>query len=163
MLALGAPGAAIRRGIARGTRPAIGRRVPLHALALVVASAVVAAAGCRRAGGDAHVTAEAEERAGEATLTSGVLDTPGADVDPHARDERADYRARLEAALDALDARRPDAVRRGAAYVAALEGRRDVLKSDLEALDRATDLDWAALRARVDRDLRADRRDQEGR
>ena len=121
----------------------------------------------------AQATAEAEEKAQEASLTSAMVETKdeareAGDDAQRARGEmvaafhleQADYRARLQHTLDLLDhaVARP---RRGGAQpesrAAELRSRRDLLKADLVAVDRSTEQDWATLRTRVERDL------QEGR
>lgn len=124
-------------------------------LSALVAGGCRGSAGERRAG--ERATAEAEETASETTITNAViapLDDTRVTVSDAVREQRDEYRAKLQAALDALDAKRADAKRRGTAHLKLLEGRRDVLKHHLDALDRTTDQDWAALKAGIDRDLR---------
>jgi hypothetical protein len=46
--------------------------------------------------------------------------------------------------------------------VKVVDARRDVLKHHLEALDRATDGEWPALKAKIDRDLKEQSAEKEG-
>lgn len=140
--------------------------IPLFAAA---ALGLLAAAGCqkdsaaaRRA--SAEATAEAEEKAQEVSLTSATME-PEADAQNASgeamrandeliaafRLEQSDYRSRLQRTLDQLDAevRHP----RGARRARDLRARRDLLKADLEAVERSTEQDWATLRTKVERDL----------
>ncbi len=132
----------------------------------LLAVSVLAAAGCRPSAeqrADRRATTEAEEKASEATITSAVLasaEQPLARSVDARRDQQLAYRARLQDALDALDARRADEKRRGPAHLRALDARRDVLKHDLDALDRTNDQDWVVLKARIDRDLREHSNDE---
>lgn len=73
-----------------------------------------------------------------------------------ARNEQLAYRAKLQSALDQLDAKRRDAKKHGHVQVRvkAIDARRELLKHDLEALARTTDTEWAALKAKIDRDLK---------
>lgn len=116
-----------------------GSRVRLSLLAILVL--VLGASGCRSAAdrrAGERATAEAEHQARETTLTSATLET-GHD-DEHAAAllsaEKDEYRGTLRRRLDRLD------------------GRRERLRQDLDALDRTTADDWAALKARIDRELR---------
>jgi hypothetical protein len=126
-------------------------------------------AGCRGRSAAAHqeserATAEAEARAGEATTTSAELSVDDAatsvrgPVDSEMaaafRLEQSDYRNRLQIALDQLDT----AVRRSARGDSRrhdLSEQRALLKSDLVAVDRSTEQDWATLRTKLERDLGA--------
>ncbi len=119
------------------------------------------------------MTADAEEKAQEASLTSATLETK--DDSREARDEaqrargemvaafhleQVDYRARLQHTLDILDHEVAHPRRGGAqreSRVADLRARRDLLKGDLVAVDRSTEQDWATLRTKVERDLEAGR------
>jgi hypothetical protein len=118
----------------------------------------------------AEATAAAEQIASEGTLTSATVEAPASRADADVerargeiiaafRLEEADYRTRLQRALDALDEDVKDIARahQGGEYrdgrLAELRVRRALLKEDLEAVDRATEQDWATLRTKVDRDL----------
>jgi hypothetical protein len=122
----------------------------------------------------AQATAEAEEKAQEASLTSATLGTTEVreageegqlargEVEAAFRLEQADYRARLQHTLDLLDHEVAHPHRSGVSGVAqresragALRARRDLLKGDLVAVDRSTEQDWATLRTKVERDLDA--------
>lgn len=129
-------------------------------LTAVVLLALVAG-GCRRSAAEQRAadraTAEAEERASETRITSAPImagEGVRAAVGDALHAQQLEYRERLQRALDALDARRAEAKRRSAAHLKLLDGRREVLKHHLDALDGTTDEDWAALKARIDRDLR---------
>lgn len=150
-------------------------RSPLMLATVVVALGL--ATGCR--GSDAarrqaaQATAEAEEKAQEASLTSASFETKddvreAGEEAQRARGEmvaaflleQADYRARLQHTLDLLDhdVARPHRVAGGAqreSRIGALRARRDLLKGDLVAVDRSTEQDWATLRTKVERDLEA--------
>lgn len=151
-------------------------RPPLYLLAVL---AVLAGTqiGChqtseaeRRASDEA--TAVAEEKASETTLTGAIITTTDTrDADTKAQELRAndeivaafrleqgDFKKRLRHALDTLDkgiahGRRvtPNAADAGRA----LRDRRDLLKADLEAVERSTAENWATVRTKVDRDLYA--------
>jgi hypothetical protein len=106
----------------------------------------------------ARATATAEQMASEGTLTSATVEKPASSAETErARGEivaafqleQADYRGRLRRALDALD-KEAGRGRPG--------DRRALLKADLDAVDRATEQDWATLRTKVDRDLAHPRR-----
>lgn len=142
-------------------------------------SALVLATGCHASSDDAarrqaaRATAQAEEKAQEASLTSATLVTKGeareaGEEAQRARGEmvaafhleQADYRARLQHTLDLLDHEVSRPHRGGAqreSRSADLRARRDLLKGDLVVLDRSTEQDWATLRTRVERDLEAGR------
>jgi hypothetical protein len=150
-----------RRPDRRGTRTAERSTVTSLRTALVVLVVALASAACRTSAADQsaarRATAEAEEKASETTLTSAAIEPREealADVDGALREQQLDYRRRLQSALDALDAGRADAKKRGPAHAKVLDARREVLKRDLDALDRTTAQEWAALKARIDRDLR---------
>jgi hypothetical protein len=140
-----------------------------------------AAVGCHRTTTEAErraseqATAAAEEIAQEASLTSATLETEEQQLAREKADEaaransetiaafqleQADFRRRLQRALDVLDKEiahpRGTATRRDA-RVRELRGRRDLLKADLQAVDRSTDQDWATLRTKVERDLETGR------
>jgi uncharacterized protein involved in exopolysaccharide biosynthesis len=116
----------------------------------------------------AQATAQAEERAQEATLTSATLE-PRDDAEQVSdealraksemltafRLEQADYRGRLQRSLDQLDGEVLHArgARRSDGRIHDLRARRDLLKADLQAVDRSTEPDWATLRTKVERDL----------
>ncbi len=120
-------------------------------------------ASCRKARTDEErrVTEVAEEKAQATTLTSAVLE---AGVDDEARtqalrSEQLAYRDRLTSALDELDRdlakARADA-RQGKGredHLNQLRGRRETLKQHLDAIDRSTAQNWAALKATIDRDF----------
>lgn len=122
-------------------------------------------------------TEEAEQKASKTTVTSGELPGSGAVDDDAAKEARAareralreraeaittarneqlEYRGKLQAALDQLDAKRREAKTRGHGHVHvnALDARRELLKHDLDSLDRTTDTEWASLKAKIDRDLK---------
>jgi hypothetical protein len=136
----------------------------------------VVGAGChkdsdvkRRASDEA--TAEAEQKAQEASLTSATVEAADAaqQADEEAlrargemiaafRLEQSDYRGRLQHALDQLDkALVRSRASRGDVRVTELRARRDLLKADLDAVARATEPDWATLRTKVERDLESAR------
>ncbi|MDB5213474.1 MAG: hypothetical protein JWO86_1401 [Myxococcaceae bacterium] len=147
---------------------------------LVLAFTVLgtATAGCRGNSDAARrqaaqATAEAEEKAQEASLTSTVLQLKDeareageesqrarGEVIAAFRLEQSDYRSRLQRSLDLLDGEVAHA-RRGMAQresrVRDLRSRRDLLKDDLVAVDRSTEQDWATLRTKVERDLESGR------
>ena len=144
-------------------------RSPLCSPSIVIVGALavaVAGAGChgrsasvRRASDQA--TAEAEAKAQETTITSAELDQTAAgarttgddEMNAAFRLERSDYRERLQVALDQLDRAvlrtRPSRD---------LRTRRAVLKSDLDAIERSTEQDWATLRTKLERDLDTEQR-----
>lgn len=155
-------------------------RSPLLDAALAVTLVVIgaAASGCHRESTAARqqaqqATAEAEEKAQEASLTSAALEAKDeareageeaqraqGETIAAFRLEQSDYRGRLQHALDLLDgelahARRPGEPRGGRA--ADLHARRALLKGDLVAVDRSTEQDWATLRTKVERDLETGR------
>lgn len=117
-----------------------------------------------------EATAEAEEKAQEATLTSATMEVKdearqSADDALRAKGEliaafrleQSDYRGRIQRALDGLDKEiariRLASARRGAA-LRDLQARRDLLKSDLDLVERSTEPDWATTRIKLDRDLK---------
>lgn len=128
-------------------------------------------AGCGRAReaerrASERATALAEDIAEETSLTSAAVaddaserasrERERAEIVAALRLEQSDYRRRLQRALDHLDesiARPLGASTRRAARTRELRARRDLLKGDLDALNRSTAQDWATLRARVERDL----------
>jgi len=145
-----------------------------HLVAFAFAALGMATIGCHRRS-DAvrreaeQATAEAEEKAQEATLTSAPLEAKDearetgddalrarSEMVAAFRLEQSDYRGRLQHALDLLDgevarARHTGDPRSGRG--SALRARRALLKADLAAVDRSTEQDWATLRAKVERDL----------
>jgi hypothetical protein len=142
-------------------------------MALVVAAAL--ACGCRedREAGrreSAEATATAEQMASEGTLTGATVEQPESPAEAERargeiiaafRLEQADYRLRLQRALDALDkevAHARQAVADRETRLKELRARRSRLKADLDAVDRCTEQDWATLRTKVDRDLAPGRR-----
>jgi hypothetical protein len=137
------------------------RRCAAVGLALLAGTAL-GAGGCRtrdRREAGARATAEAEAKAQEVTTTSAAFELPPAALDAGdealatLRDEQSEYRAKLEAELDAIDARlRSVPAKRRAADPSFR--RRAALKKHLDALDRSTAQDWPALKAKIDRDLR---------
>jgi hypothetical protein len=152
--------------------------MPRISLLAVFALAALGAAttGCHRSTSDTErqkavqATAEAEEKAQEGSLTSAAIEPP-ADEAREAGDEatrargeviaafhleQADYRGRLQRALDRLDGEVTRARRAGdqrSARSGDLGARRALLKTDLVSVDRSTEQDWATLRTRVERDL----------
>jgi hypothetical protein len=143
----------------------------LVALVAAAALGLLAATGCQKESAAARrasdrATAQAEEKAQEASLTSATLEADAqasTDEALRARDEliaaflleQSDYRSRLQRALDQLDAeiRHARPARRGEGRVRDLRARRNLLKADLQAVDRSTEQDWATLRTKVERDL----------
>jgi len=146
----------------------------LVVLALALAALGTATAGCRGTSDVARrqsdqATAEAEEKAQEASLTSAALTAKdeaheaGEEVQRAQgemvaafRLEQSDYRGRLQHALDLLDGEVVRARRAGESRTGRgsdLRARRALLKADLVAVDRSTDQDWATLRTKVERDL----------
>jgi hypothetical protein len=151
--------------------------------AFVVVSVVVTAlvaGGCRKSSEEQRreaqqATEEAEQKASQTTITSAELGTAGneereddakeargralrehAEAITTARNEQLEYRAKLQAALDELDHKRRDARKHGHGHVhvKAIDARRELLRHDLDVLDRTTDADWASLKAKIDRDLK---------
>jgi hypothetical protein len=109
----------------------------------------------------AKATATAEQIASGETLTSATVERWQGDADG-GRDplsaafrlEQADYRLRLQRALDRLDAELAHGKEpRDEVWLEELRERRSLLKADLEAVDRSTHQDWATLRTKVDQDL----------
>lgn len=157
------------------------RRPSVVASLLVAAALLLGCRGDREAErrASAQATAEAEERAQEATVTSAMLEQKSSAAEQDASEaslrannemiaafrlEQSDFRGRLERSLDVLDhqiLRAP----RGAAFARTgqpergderlrdLRARRDLLKTDLDAVNRSTEPDWATLRTKVDQDL----------
>lgn len=130
----------------RGTRQAIG----ITPMRLVLALFPFVLCGCRADAGERRAaeqaTRDAEriaEQTAETTLASATIEIDAL------RGEQRDYAARLVAALDELDR---DARRRGTS-VKGIVARRETLKGHLDAIDRTTAADWAALKAKIDRDL----------
>jgi hypothetical protein len=75
--------------------------------------------------------------------------------------EQSDYRGRLRRALDRLDdalGQLPASASPSDARTGDLRARRDLLKADLDAVDRSTEPDWATLRTKEERDLDTGRR-----
>jgi hypothetical protein len=150
-------------------------RSPL-AIALILATLGVAS-GCRGSSDaarrqEAQATADAEEKAQEASLTSATLETKDEAREAGEQAQRArgemvaafhleqgDYRARLQHTLDLLDheVAHPHRGAQRESRGADLRARRDLLKADLVAVDRSTEQDWATLRTKVERDLEAGR------
>jgi hypothetical protein len=148
-------------------------------LALVAAG--IGAAGCHRADQkkEERANAEAERIAQETTLTSGDVSRPEASssrdeqaLENRARDlaafrrDQVDFQGRLQFHLDAIDdqvaslrqaieARGPSGSDPDASRVHELLARRELLRHDLDAIDRATEADWAPLKARITHDLRS--------
>lgn len=133
-------------------------RLPLAALALVGACRTSAEQKQREA------TEAAEEGARETTLTSGTIEVDaGATGDALRarseaivafRREQSEYRAKIRERLDDVEQElgRARAKHRGR-VVSDLEATRADLASDLQAIDRSTEADWATLRPRLDRAL----------
>lgn len=120
----------------------------------------------------AKATAVAEDMAQEGSLTSAQLDTGASAQAARGTSEEAtranvaanvafqleqsDYRRRLQRALDLLDreiTRTGAVARQGEGRLRELGTRRELLRKDLDAVDRSTDQDWATLRTKVERDL----------
>lgn len=117
----------------------------------------------------ARATAEAEERASQTTITSGVVDDAAdasitgdddairakAEAIAAFRSEEAEYRGKLQAEIDRLDHRIGESKKKGrsAPVPRDLETRREILLKDLASIDRSTEQDWATLRPKLDRDL----------
>lgn len=129
---------------------------------LVLAVLVLAAVGCRQTAEerarDDRATAAAEERArevGTTTITSGEMETSTGAADSGANAflaEQDDYRVRLRDALDSNE-QRSRAAHEPADRVRRRAQRRDMLKRDLELLERSTEATWATARAKIERDL----------
>lgn len=151
------------------------RCLPFVATPLLLA---VLAMGCRDGEAErraaAQATADAEEKAQEATLTSAMIDENSADRAQEENEatlransemvaafrlEQSDFRGRLERSLDTLDKEilRARTAHLGDARLRDLRARRDLLKADLDAVNRSTEPDWATLRTKVDRDLQRGR------
>jgi hypothetical protein len=98
---------------------------------------------------------EAEQRASQTSTTSAdVASRSHTETVLVTRREQLQYRGKLAGALDELDAKRGDARNRGSAVrVAAIDGRRELLRNDLDALDRTTDAEWAGWKVKIERDL----------
>jgi hypothetical protein len=136
---------------------------PHFVVALLLAAALGAGgAGCRRTDAERResekATAAAEERAEAATLTSATLEPDtSARVEAIAafRHEQADYGARLQLALDVLDKDLAHARHGGrrTEKLRDLRARRELLKGDLDLVNRSTGQDWATTRTKLDRDL----------
>lgn len=142
------------------------RRLSAAVVLLVVAAAGSGCRGRKEAEREEarQATAEAEEKAREATLTGAKLE---AQEDARAADEtarranteivsafrleQADFRKRLLNAIVTLESmeKQSDAQ----APSGDVRAHRDLLKSDLDALDRSIEPDWATLRTKIERDL----------
>jgi hypothetical protein len=135
---------------------------------LALASAALFAMGCGRSDAErqqqVQATAAAEATAGQASLTSATLAAPTDDdaVDASSemiatfRLEQADYRGRLQHGIDGVEQASASTHHVGAgdsARLRDLQARRDLLKADLDALERSTESDWAPTRAKIERDL----------
>jgi hypothetical protein len=124
----------------------------------------------RRASDRATEAAEKEAQSQETSLTSATVEAKkaqaaddalheGGEVLAAFQLEQSDYRGRLQQALDALDAAihhtANETISRGAGEGRSrdLRARRDLLKADLDAVNRSTEPDWATLRTKVERDL----------
>jgi hypothetical protein len=158
-----------REPMARVRPPtAVATALATFAVLLCALGVVAAQLDCRGRAAEARreadrATVEAEERAQQTTITSAVTERSGpegarrnearAELNAAFDLERSDYRGRLEVALDQLD--RAVQASRVARRSSELRARRRLLKSDLEAVDRSTEQDWAPLRTRLERDLAA--------
>ncbi len=124
------------------------------AFALAIPFIAVAATGCRRDDEEQRRANErAEHIAQETTITSGELTRDSADaaVDDELREQAASLaafrreqlatKARVQKELEALDGAKSRSPRRA------------TRKSDLDAIDRATEQDWPALRQRIEKDV----------
>lgn len=141
--------------------------------------------GCRKSADEqqreaVEATRRAEEKAREATLTSGILEQreAAAAEAQEAKDEalreqgeallalrreQLKYRGRLQKRLDELDRALavvrqeqllpPERSRSTDPHTAALIAQREALTSSAAALERSTQQDWPALKARIDREL----------
>lgn len=119
---------------------------------------LVLAASCRRdeARREAERATEAAEKIAEAVSETTVTaaEIPGREEHLDTlRIEHDEYRRKLRGALDALDHEAKQHARRGAGHTKVIAGRRETLKHHLDAIDRSTREDWAALKAKIDRDL----------
>lgn len=148
-------------------------------LTVSVVATALSGAACRKSSEEQQreaqkATEEAEQKASQVsqtTITSGELGASEdlteeareareralreqAEAITTARNEQLEYRGDLQSALDRLDKKRREAKKRGPSYVKAIDARREVLKHDLDALDRTTDGEWASLKAKIDRDLK---------
>jgi hypothetical protein len=142
-------------------------------LAVVLASLVVAA-GCRRRDADERANQQAEHIAQETTITSGELDRGRDETDESLRKraddlvafrrDQIDFQDRLKKDIDAIDgqvatlraaieARGPSDSRDDTVRMRTLLARRELLKGDLEAIERSTEADWPAVKTRIGHDL----------
>jgi hypothetical protein len=148
--------------------------------AFVVVGVVVTAlssGACRKSSEEQRreaqsATEEAEQKASQTTITNAEIDATKTDeateeareareraLREHAeaittaRNEQLEYRGKLQQALDQLDAKRGEAKKRGQGHKV-IDAHREVLKHDLDALDRTTDTEWASMKAKIDRDLK---------
>lgn len=168
--------------IATGTRTAnrtnVRAQFTKFFLTLSVVATALSGTACRKSSEEQQreaqkATEEAEQKASQVsqtTITSGEIAGDDdsseevrvareralreqAEAITTARNEQLEYRTNLQSALDRLDKKRLEAKKRGASHVKAIDARREVLKQDLDALDRTTDPQWASLKAKIDRDL----------
>jgi hypothetical protein len=136
--------------------------MPMRTLALGCA---LVAFGCRKPDRERQATAHTERIAQETTITSGDLSANDAADDEALRDraealaafrrEQLDMRRTLQRRIDRLDdevaAKHPEQPEK----VTALTARRQLLKADMDSLDRSTEDDWPALETKIDRDISA--------
>lgn len=173
--------AAIRAGTRTANRTIVRAQLAKVFVTVGVVATALSGAACRKSSEEQQreaqkATEEAEEKASQVsqtTITSGELGGEGEDDQSEearvareralreqaeaittARNEQLEYRANLQSALDRLDKKRREAKKRGPSHVKAIDARREVLKQDLDALDRTTDPQWALLKAKIDRDLK---------
>lgn len=132
----------------------------------------------------AEATAKAEKEAREAqqvTITSGTYEPNAEEKANEAEDEalrqqaeaiatlrreQLDYRGRLQKEIDELDRTIADvrqtiegtngkkSTAKDEAKASGLLKRRELLRSDIDAIDRSTSDDWPATKGRIDKDLK---------
>lgn len=140
---------------------------------LAALSLLVLASGCRRREAEERANAQAEHIAQETTLTSGEIERDeGTDETLRKRAEdlaafrrdQIEIQGQLQKDIDhidaevaslrsAIEARGPAASHDDSARLHALLGRRELLKQDLDAMDRSTADDWPRLKSRISHDL----------
>ena len=174
--------AAKRSGTRPANRSAVRAQFSKAFVVVSVVVTALSSGACRKSSEEQQreaqkATEEAEQKASQTTITSGELgDVSGAPeaneeateearvareraLRAHAeaittvRNEQLEYRGRLQGALDQLEAKRREAKKRGYGHDV-VDAHREVLKHDLDALDRTADTEWASLKAKIDRDLK---------
>jgi hypothetical protein len=170
-------------GTRRANRSSVRARFPKTFVVVGVVVPALVAGACRKSSEEQQreaqkATEEAEQQASQTTITSAEIGPNGSNAEDTeearqdaqeardralrehaeaittARNEQLEYRGKLQSALDALDAKRRDAKKRGPVHVKAIDGKRELLRHDLDVLDRTTDAEWASLKAKIDRDLK---------